>query len=336
MRWLSRVQRPRPSAAPPTAGTRTRLFVHELEDRWVPAAAPAAASLVASAAPAAAYGPKQLLGRVNAPQIDEASGLAVSGTTPGVLWTHNDSGNTAQVFALSTSGKLLATYTLAGTRNVDWEDLQVGPGPVPGQSYLYLADVGNNKLNRSTVQIYRIPEPSVPNAGAPPATAADAPTVTLRGAERFDLRYTKPGSGGVLTFPRYNAETLLVDPRTGDVVIVGKSRNDVFSVPAAQLRAGAGTIDLTYVTTLTRGSTFTGGSVSADGATVAVKSHSSVYVWSRAAGQSLADVFRAAPAAPTSVSGPAGEAIALTPDGGGFYTLAEGVNQPLYFWPRNA
>lgn len=331
MSWLSRLRRQRPTAP---AANRARLLVHELEDRWVPAAAPAAAALVAAATPAPPYGPKQLLGRVNAPQIDEASGLAVSWTTPGVLWTHNDSGNTAQVFALSTSGKLLATYTLAGTRNVDWEDIQVGPGPVPGQSYLYLADVGNNSLGRSTVQLYRIPEPTVPNAGAPPATAADAPTVTLRGAERFDLRYTKPGAGGVLTFPKYNAETLLVDPHTGDVVIVGKNRNDVFAVPAARLRAGAGTVDLAYVTTLTRGSTFTGGSVSADGTTVVVKSNSAVYVWQRGAGQSLADLFRATPAAPSSVSGPAGEAIALTPDGGGFYTVTEGVNQPLYYWPR--
>jgi hypothetical protein len=40
------------------------------------------------------------------PEIPEASGLAVSRRDPGLLWSHNDSGNAAVLFALDTAGTL--------------------------------------------------------------------------------------------------------------------------------------------------------------------------------------------------------------------------------------
>ena len=43
-------------------------------------------------------------GPVMIPDLAESSGLAISRRNPGVLWSHNDSGNAAVLFALDGSG----------------------------------------------------------------------------------------------------------------------------------------------------------------------------------------------------------------------------------------
>ncbi len=49
-----------------------------------------------------------------------------------------------------------------GASCVDYEDISIGPGP-NGSSYphLYIGDVGNNGMDRDTLQIYRFPEPDL-------------------------------------------------------------------------------------------------------------------------------------------------------------------------------
>src|SRR5258708_2905483 len=39
------------------------------------------------------YGPPQLLGQLQDSSITESSGIVASRTTPGLFWTHNDSGD---------------------------------------------------------------------------------------------------------------------------------------------------------------------------------------------------------------------------------------------------
>ena len=42
------------------------------------------------------------------------------------------------MYALNvTTGKKLATFDLKGTKNCDWEDMAIGPGP-NGDHYLYI------------------------------------------------------------------------------------------------------------------------------------------------------------------------------------------------------
>jgi hypothetical protein len=42
------------------------------------------------------------------PELPEASGIAISRRYPGVLWSHNDSGHAAMLFALGTNGAIRA------------------------------------------------------------------------------------------------------------------------------------------------------------------------------------------------------------------------------------
>ena len=116
-------------------------------------------------------------GPVMVPELPEASGLAVGRRTPGVLWSHNDSGNAAELFALDTAGTLRARVRVpAPTR--DWEDISAAR--CASNDCLYIADIGDNRSARRQVQIYRVREPALGDAEtAPPevfdATYADGP-----------------------------------------------------------------------------------------------------------------------------------------------------------------
>jgi hypothetical protein len=115
--------------------------------------------LVAVAArPGSSAGPCEVVnGPVMLPEIPEASGLAVSRRTPGVLWSHNDSGHAAVLFALNSAGAD-AGQVRVPVYTRDWED--VSAAQCRTGSCLYIADIGDNGLTRSRIQIYRVPEPS--------------------------------------------------------------------------------------------------------------------------------------------------------------------------------
>jgi hypothetical protein len=84
--------------------------------------------------------------------LSESSGLAIAG--PNKLWSHNDAGNTNQLFCFDTAGILQRNLLIANASNVDWEDLAVDD-----QGSIYINDAGNNLNNRQDLKIYRIPNP---------------------------------------------------------------------------------------------------------------------------------------------------------------------------------
>lgn len=78
----------------------------------------------------------------------ESSGLAFFG---GELWSHNDSGNTNEIFQFSRSnGQVQKTVTVTNAVNIDWEDLAESP------THLFIGDFGNNNGNRTDLTIYKV------------------------------------------------------------------------------------------------------------------------------------------------------------------------------------
>ena len=246
----------------------------------------------------------RVAGRVTAPQATELSGLVLSPTQPGVLWSHNDSGDRARLFALRTDGSLIASLDVPGADAVDWEDIAVGPG-----DELLVGDIGDNRSARASVDLYRVPEPRL--ADGRPATAA---------ATRLRMRYPDGA---------HDAETLLADRRTGEIVIVTKRLDGNSGVYAASvsdpsLRA-AGSLRLGL------GGLATAGDVSADGTIVAIRTYTALYVWSRRPGATIAQTLRRTPcvgSAQLAREGQ-GEALALSRDGRSFFTVPEGASPAL-------
>lgn len=95
------------------------------------------------------------------PAITEASGLVSSRQNAGVLWTHNDSGDSARLFALGIDGSALGRLYLPDVEAIDVEDMAAAPCP-DGQPFcLWVADMGDNILARDHITIYIVPEPAI-------------------------------------------------------------------------------------------------------------------------------------------------------------------------------
>ncbi len=160
-------------------------------------------------------------GLFTSPGLSESSGVAVSRSQHGVIWTHNDSGDGALIYATNLVGEDLGTFRVLGADAVDWEDIAAGPCPttVDGSSCLYVADTGDNFETRDHVTIYIFPEPA---AGQSSDTARTERAAALR------LRYPDR--------PR-DAEALAVTA-DGDLLIVSKGRTPpatVYSVPGSAI-----------------------------------------------------------------------------------------------------
>src|SRR5690606_29115274 len=101
-------------------------------------------------------------------QMREISGLAASTLHPGVLWMHDDGGNPARLFAVSTKGRRLATFGIEGVTKTDWEDMDAFE--FQGKRYLLIADTGDNGGLRRALQLHVVEEPTaLTNARLKPA-----------------------------------------------------------------------------------------------------------------------------------------------------------------------
>ena len=278
----------------------------------------------------------QSVGDVSRVPINEASGLAASQLNADVLWTHNDSGDSNRIFAIGTQGQFLGSFKLSGAGAIDWEDLAIGPGPQPGASYVYVGDIGNNSAHtggpRATIAVYRVFEPLVDVAGGDQST-------TLTGVDTLTLDYPNNEA--------HDAETLLVDPLSGDLYIVTKrdTKNRIYRAAAPGTGDQALTLEFMGETSWGTGVFGSGGAVGGDvsptGLEILLKSYTNVYVYDRIFGTELWEALvEPAPFINSPyTSEPQGEAIAFDAEGVDYYTLSESSgspSQPLLFYDRQS
>jgi len=281
--------------------------------------------------------PKFLAGRkvgtVQSALIKEASGLAASRKTPGVLWIHNDGGSPC-VYAITPEGKLLGVYNLAGAKVRNWEDIAIGPGPEPNVDYLYVGDIGDNNAKRKDVTVYRIIEPNV-NAGQASVNVA------INNVESIVLVYPDG--------PR-DAETLLLDPLTKDIYIISKegtskvyraaypqsSFASSFAIAmedrqATEDRSTTGKTTLEQVTKLHWGMA-TAGDISPDGREIVVRGYFGASLWLRPKEGPMWKAFENSECSIPIILEQQGEAICFDANGAGYYTTSEHKHQPIYYF----
>ncbi|MEU1291053.1 WD40 repeat domain-containing protein [Streptomyces sp. NPDC005840] len=135
------------------------------------------------------------------PRVTESSGLAASRLHPGVYWTHNDSGDGPYLYAVDgRTGETVARVTLSGIGSPrDVEAISIGP-----DDQIWVGDIGDNLGGTwPYVWIYRLPEPK-----------------TLKDQTVRATQYVVTYEDG----PR-NAESMVVDPKTGRVYIIDKDED---------------------------------------------------------------------------------------------------------------
>jgi hypothetical protein len=266
------------------------------------------------------------VGTVTASALDECSGIIASRNNANVIWTHNDSGDSARLFALDTQGRLLGTYTLTGATHTDYEDIGIGPGPLTNVSYLYVGDIGDNGESRSSIRVYQIPEPAVHAR-----QYTNPPTVGVKGVRAITLSY--PDSP-------HNAESLFIDPWTGDLFIVTKesTTSRVYSTSQAGLNSGTN-VTLAFVRNIAFNIP-SAADISPTGKEILIRQEDFARVWTRTNGQSISSALAAAPVTVPVIGTPTepnGEAIAFDANGNGYFTLSEASSaQPLYYFARTS
>jgi hypothetical protein len=302
---------------------------------WASAASGASAARPARPSPvlaAACAGTLQAstTGTVVSDALTEISGIASSRRNRGVYWVHNDSGDSARVFAIDAAGRTLGEFALDGAQAVDWEDIAVAPGP--GQSAtssawsIYVADIGDNTATRASITVYRVPEPAVAEAGDPVARVLPGAAV---------LTFTYPDGA-------HDAEALLVDPRGHDLLVVTKDllggRGLVYRGRADGAAGSSAVLERVGRVSLGPGQGVTGGDVTADGSTVALRTYLGVRLYPRPAGTPLWRAFAqqactgAAPPVPgVGADGERqGEAIAFVPGARAYLTVSEGTHPSVH------
>jgi len=223
------------------------------------------------------------------PRLVESSGVAVSRAYPGVLWTHNDSGDGPYLYATDLRGTDRGALLVPGAQAIDWEDMTLAPCPVAfrlrAPACVYLADTGDNMEFRPFVTIYAVPEPP------PPERASDT-SGTTRAPAVLRLRYPD-GS--------HDVEAVYVSPRDTALYLVSKgatrgSAIRLYRVDRSAWRTPDTTSDIvvaTLVQTLDirpnseAGRLVTGGAIRPDGRVVALRTYSEIYLFYPAVGGRL-------------------------------------------------
>jgi hypothetical protein len=193
------------------------------------------------------------------PQIPESSGLAVSRRQPGLLWSHNDSGNESILFAIDAAGALRGRVRVP-IRTRDWEDMSAAR--CASGDCLYIGDIGDNRLGRARVRIYRVAEPApgdaetaapdvfdaayadgAHNAEALFAIGTDLFIVTKDRAAGVYRAPVPPTGGGSLTFERVGQLGLegVTDAEAArdEASVVVRTSHEAVWYRAADLRRGA-------------------------------------------------------------------------------------------------
>lgn len=320
-----------------------------------------------SATPPTRPAPRQLPSLQDA-SIDESSGLAASAANPGLLWTHNDSGNAPCLYLIGLDGRNRGTYRPRITRrtrfypalkrgeqaqvkNVDWED--IAGFSRDGRNYLLIGDIGDNDAGRASVMLYLVEEPVLRAAPAPPPP----PNAPLGVIARYEVAY-EDGP--------HNAESLAYDAGENVVYILSKTRfhprpkddqqprlyrvelPDFPPPEAAPPEAApsevaatgpsgtlAGPVVARYVGEVRYG-VATGMDISRDGVHAVVRNYLGVFEFTREPGQAWAQALAGKAELVPSPLLHQGEAVCYGLDGRTLYVTSEGRPCPLWELPGAA
>lgn len=186
----------------------TVLFLLRRRAEAVPTRASAAGS--SSAADSSNYRNPTKIARLKDSAVRESSGIVASRTSPGLYWTHNDSGDGPFLYLFDQRGLSRGVWKVTGAKAKDWEAIAAGPGPDVTKKYLYIGDIGDNGQRRPEIIVYRVPEPTVAAGDEQSNRRKSIPT---EAAEIIRLRYPDGP---------HDSEALMVHPQSGNIYVVTK------------------------------------------------------------------------------------------------------------------
>ncbi len=239
---------------------------------------------------------------VSSKGLSEVSGCAFSRRVASRVWLHNDAGDGPVIVPVDvTSGVVGRPVTLAGVEVVDPEDIAV-----TGSGDVILADIGDNAVARTSIQLYSFPEPAA-NAVTAEATRIDltypdgphnAEAFVVSSDASFGLIFTKEASGVAAVFRvdlTAAATSAQVLSKLGQVTVAGETGARANMISAAD----------------------------AIGNSVVLRSFENAYVLDVPRGGSMVDAARAKPRRFAVPKLAQGEALCASPDARTLVTASE-------------
>lgn len=268
------------------------------------------------------YESPKIVGKIKSSDIAESSGLAASRCQEGILWTHNDSGDDAYIYALDLEGNNKGTWRIANIENVDWEDIAAYKDKA-GKCFLYIGEIGDNKLRRREHMVYRVAEPPISD------------TTTLATRKKYLAIDTVETVRFVYPDFDQDAETLMVEPRSGDVYVVTKR----VSGPAGvyRVRPNFGGSDVQRAEKMPEISVpaipngfVTGGDISPDGKRMVICDYTQAYEWSLPDNETNFDeIWKQTPSNIDLGRRKGGESVCYSATGSSIFATSEGANSPI-------
>lgn len=254
----------------------------------------------------------QALGRLPS-VVNEASGMIASVQNPGLLWVHNDSGDSARLFGIHANGNLVVELSFPTIRAVDWEDIALDRAT----GHIYIGDIGDNFSIRTTKQIYRFKEPKI--------TPETPRQLAIKAVDTLTFKYPDG---------RRDAEVLFV--HNGDLIVISKrdAVPRVYQLPLNFSNASQSTVMATPLGTVAyRVNMETDRILAGDahGGRIVLRSANRLLLWP---GRDA--LLNDPPHVVAYAIEPQGESLAL--DDQGVYTVSEcckSKNPPIYYtwWP---
>ena len=245
--------------------------------------------------------------------INESSGISASRITPGVLWTHNDSGGKPRVFAIDKKGNTLAVVNIKGITATDWEDMFSYSSK--GKNYLVLADVGDNKRIRKNAQLVFIQEPKIDPA---------------KRNQTFEVNPVKVIKFSYPDKPR-NCEAVAICPQSNRIFLISKTRKGkakIYYLDMPEKTLGREFI-LQELCRFPHLPAVTGMDISADSSSAVVCTYRNAFVYRKSPKQSWSDAFSKKPLKLKLPRRKQGESICFSAKSKTLYLTSEQLPAPL-------
>lgn len=268
------------------------------------------------------YDKPKVIGKIETSEITESSGIAASKCQTDVLWTHNDSGDNAFIFALNKQGEKLGAWKVTGAKNQDWEDI-AEIKTATGECFLYIGDIGNNTRARDEFTIYRVKEPTVS-----PENKSSNKKNPIETESSEAIKFIYPDI-------RHDAETLMVHPNSGDIYILSKRLSGASAVYKLK-----GDFDLSKTNKLESIADFsvpaipngflTGGDISPDGKRVIICDYFNAYeIVLPETAKNFDEIWKETPVVVELGAREQGESVSYSADGKSIFATSEKKNSPL-------
>ncbi|MFO0591457.1 MAG: hypothetical protein U0441_28165 [Polyangiaceae bacterium] len=245
--------------------------------------------------------------------MTELSGIVPSLTHDGVYYVHNDSGDSSRFFATNCAGDDLGTFEVKDASNVDWEDVE--RGPCGAKNCLFFADTGDNLVARTDYAVYRTEEPAEIGLGTYKVQGVAFPFVYPDGP--------------------HDAETLLIHPLTGEMIVVTKvaqGLSGLYKFPMPLIANQQVTLEKVGDITPPSGSVrITSGDVHPEAKGILLRTYTSLFFYAMTPDQTLEAALSAKPCEMPVLLELQGESVAFTANGRGYVTVSEMSGQSLHF-----